>query len=764
MTDVLPPAAAALAGRYAIERELGRGGTATVWLAQDLRHSRQVAIKLLKPELAAMLGNGRFLLEIEIAARLSHPHILPLFDSGEADGIPYYVMPYVAGESLRGMLERTPQLPIPDAIRLISEVAGALSFAHEQGVVHRDIKPENIMIAAGHAVITDFGIARAIDVASNERLTMMGIAVGTPAYISPEQAAGDPNVDARSDLYSLGCMLFEMLVGRPPFSGRTKNEIIAKRFVERPPLVSSLREGVPGSIAAAIERALEREADLRFPTVAEFALALEGNAATISDGRLFAYGRDRKDAQHSVAVLPFTVPSGDQESEILADGMTEDLINALSHVPSLRVPARTSSFAFKKSTEDVRSVGHKLGVSTVLEGSIRRFGNRLRVTTELIDVSNGFHLWSERYDREMKDVFDIQDEISTAIATTVTGKLITTSEQPAMKPGTQDLEAYRLYLKGRYFWYRRDLGQAISSFEQAIKRDSTYALAYCGLADTYASLALVGLIPTQVAYLKAKDMIEHALASDDSTAEVQYSRGLFKYFFEWDLDGAIKSFRDAIDRNPQHAAAQSYLCAVSGMIGDEVTALASGPRAQDLEPISPLISTSASMGYFFLGKLELTEVACKQAVAIDPGQNTAQYLLALSYAGQGRFDDAMRLLEETAVRMNRSPHILMLLCEVLWWSGRKDEARAALREMYEKAATGNDRPTSKAWALMHMGELDEGFIELERGIAEHDPATAFLFAWPGLGHFRADPRHDALLERLSLSRYAAVWKKRSAWR
>lgn len=764
MIEAIPTLGGALAGRYTIEREIGRGGTATVWLAEDIRHSRRVAIKLLRPELAAMLGTERFLLEIEIVARLTHPHILPLFDSGDANGVPFYVMPYVAGESLRGLMDRQRQLPIADAIRIGREIAGALGFAHEQGVIHRDVKPENILLAGGHAVITDFGIARAIDVASNERLTMLGIAVGTPAYISPEQAAGDPNVDARSDIYSLGCMIYEMLVGDPPFTGRTKNEIIAKRFVERPVLVSSLREGIPASVAGAVERALERDADKRFPTAAEFSLALEGNAATLSDGRLFAYGRDRSASEYAVAVLPFTNMSGDQEAEYFADGMTEELINALSHVPSLRVPARTSSFAFKRSTEDVRSVGQKLGVTSVLEGTIRRSGNRLRVTTQLIDVRNGFHLWSERYDRDMKDVFEIQDEISAAIATTVKGKLMTVEEAPAPKPGTTNLDAYHLYLRGRFHWYRRDLQNAITCFEEAVAKDPNYALAYCGLADTYSSLALMALIPPPVAYQKAKAMVERALAGDDTAAEVHYSRGLMKFFFEYAFDDAIASFRQAIDVNPRLAMAHSYMAAVSGLIGDEVTALAAGPRGQELEPLSPLISTTASMGYYLLGRLELTEVACQQAVAIDPAQNTAQYLLGLSRAGQGHFDEGLRILEETAVRMQRIPHILMLIGEVLWWSGRKDEARQILREIFEKGAKGVDRPASKAWLLLHMGDLDQGFRQLDVAVEQHDPAVGFLLSWPGIGHVRADPRHDALLERLSLTKFADVWQKRSAWR
>jgi eukaryotic-like serine/threonine-protein kinase len=764
MSEEIPTLGGALAGRYNIEREIGRGATATVWLAEDIRHSRRVAIKLLKPELAAMLGTDRFLREIEIVAGLSHPHILPLFDSGDANGVPYYVMPYVAGESLRGLMDRQPQLPINDVIRYGRDIAGALDFAHAQGVIHRDIKPENILLPGGHAVITDFGIARAIDVASNERLTILGIAVGTPAYISPEQAAGDPNADARSDIYSLGCMLYEMLIGHPPFTGRTKNEIIAKRFVERPALVSTLREGIPPAVAAAIERALERDADKRFSAAADFGLALEGDAATISDGRMFAYANDRKAREYAVAVLPFTNVSGDQESEYFADGMTDEIINALSNVPSFRVPARTSSFAFKRSTEDVRSVGQKLGVASVLEGTIRRSGNRLRVTTQLIDVRNGFHLWSERYDREMKDVFEIQDEISAAIATTVRGKLVTDDEALAVKPGTANLDAYHLYLRGRYHWYQRDLQNAVTLFEEAVAKDPNYALAYCGLADTYSGLALFGLMPTAVAYQKAKAMVERALASDATVAEVHYSRGLVKFFFEYAFEDSIASFRKAIDVNPRLATAHSYLCAVAGVIGDDVTALAAGPRAQELEPMSPLISASASFGYFILGRLELTEVACRQAVAIDPGQFTAQYLLGLSRVKQGHFDEGIRILEETAARMNRIPHILMLLGEALWWSGRKDEAKQVLRELFEKGTKGVDRPAAKAWLLLLMGDLDQGFRYLDLAVEQHDPAVAFLIGWPGLGHVRADPRYDALLERLSLTKFAAVWRKRSAWR
>ncbi|MDQ3244043.1 MAG: serine/threonine-protein kinase, partial [Gemmatimonadota bacterium] len=401
MTEETNSFARALAGRYTIERKLGQGGAATVWLADDVRHRRKVAIKVLRPELAAMLGPQRFLREIEIAASLTHPNVLPLFDSGEVDGVPFYVMPYVPGESLRGLMNRQKQMPIDEAVRIASQVGSALAFAHGKGVLHRDIKPDNVLLSFGQALLADFGIARAIDVSSNERLTMVGIAVGTPAYISPEQAAGDPNADERSDLYSLGCVLYEMLAGQPPFTGASVQAIIAKRFLEKPPPVTTLRDGIPIAVAVTVMRSIERDAARRYDTVDEFVKSLSSDI-TVSRDQLRAHQREGTSREHSIAVLPFTSMSADQETEYFADGMTEDLISALSHVPSMRVPARTSSFAYKRSTEDVRTVGQKLGVASVLEGSIRRVGNRLRVTAQLINVADGFNLWSERYDREMK--------------------------------------------------------------------------------------------------------------------------------------------------------------------------------------------------------------------------------------------------------------------------------------------------------------------------------------------------------------------------
>jgi len=408
VSDPLARLRVALAERYTIDRELGRGGTGIVCLAQDQKHHRQVAIKVLKPELAAALGRERFLREIETAAALNHPHILPLHDSGEADGFLYYVIPYVEGESLRDRLDRERQLALEYALQIAREVADALSYAHSHNVLHRDIKPENILLSAGHALVTDFGIARAITAGGGGQLTEVGTLVGTPTYMSPEQIDGSQYIDGRADIYSLGCVLFEMLVGEPPFKGSTLTAVIANRLSAPAPSPRVFRELVPEAVDATVRKAMANLPADRFSTAAHFAEALgtlrpaEPAPAPVPD--------------RSIAVLPFKNQSSDPESEYFSDGIAEEIINALAQLPGLHVAARTSSFAFKSKAADIAEVGAKLKVATVLDGSVRKAGNRVRITAQLVSVSDGYHLWSERYDSELDDVFAIQDHIARAIA------------------------------------------------------------------------------------------------------------------------------------------------------------------------------------------------------------------------------------------------------------------------------------------------------------------------------------------------------------
>jgi eukaryotic-like serine/threonine-protein kinase len=488
-----------VAGRYEIERELGHGGMATVFLATDLKHKRKVAIKVLKPELAAAVGSSRFLREIETVARLTHPHILPIHDSGEADGLLYYVMPFVEGETLRDRLTQSPQLPLDEAMRIARDVGEALDYAHGQGVVHRDIKPENILLAGRDAFVADFGIARAVERATEEETrTATGIMLGTPQYMSPEQASGEREIDGRSDVYALGCVLYEMLAGEPPFNGPTLQSIAVKHLAVPAPAVRTLRPAVLPAMEAVIARALAKSPADRYQTTG--ALIRELDAATtggvarspalrrafVAIGGLtlialstwlivsqFTSGRGPNAASRSqaLAVLPFD-EVGAQEGAYFADGLTEELITAIGRTPGLRVISRTSAFAFRdKRGLTLRQIADSLGVGVVLEGSVQRDQNRLRVVARLVHVAADSVLLQRDFDRELRDVFALQNEIAQDIAGALRLRFTGTPNSTAAARTTSDVEAYDLYLQGRAFWNQRSpsaLNTAITHFQAAI--------------------------------------------------------------------------------------------------------------------------------------------------------------------------------------------------------------------------------------------------------------------------------------------------------
>jgi serine/threonine-protein kinase len=385
LADLLERLESALRDRYTIESEIGRGGMASVFLARDLKHHRSVAIKVLHPELAAAVGSDRFLREIDTVAGLTHPHILPLHDSGEADGFLFFVMPYIEGESLRERLDREKQLPLEEALRLTHEMADALAYAHRQSLIHRDVKPANILLSEGHATVADFGVAAAIGGAEAGRLTTTGLSVGTPAYMSPEQGTGGEALDERTDIYGLACVLYEMLAGHPPFMGSSRQEILARHLMDPVPSLMAARSSVPGAVDRAVRRALAKAPIDRFATATDFSSAL----------RLSARGNGPSEGR-SIVVLPFTSLSLDPQNEYFSDGLSEDLINALTHIKDLRVAARTSAFSFKGRSVDARVIGQELNVGTVLEGSVRKAGNRLRITAELTNADTGYHIWSEQ--------------------------------------------------------------------------------------------------------------------------------------------------------------------------------------------------------------------------------------------------------------------------------------------------------------------------------------------------------------------------------
>jgi serine/threonine protein kinase/Tfp pilus assembly protein PilF len=600
---------------YTIDRELGRGGMATVYLAQDTKHERLVALKVLHPDLAASLGPERFLREIKLAARLNHPHILGLHDSGNAEGFLYYVMPYVEGESLREKLDREQSLGVDEAIHHGRGIASALDYAHRQGIVHRDIKPENIMLYEGEAMVMDFGIAKAVSTAGPETLTQTGMMVGTPAYVSPEQAAGETNLDGKSDQYSLACVVYEMLTGERPFSGATPQAVMAKRFSEMPKPLREIRSSIPESVERAVTKAMARDASGRYATAAHFAQALSsGSMETPTDTATIPHAV--VSAAKSVAVLPFTNMSADAENEYFTDGMAEEIINALNKVQSLRVAARTSSFAFKGKNEDVGEIGRKLKVSTVLEGSVRKMGNRVRVTAQLVNVADGYHLWSERYDREMEDIFAIQDDISGAIVKALKVILTEGEKKQIEKVRAENVQAYDYYLRGRQYYqiHRKSLEYARQMFNRAVETDPEYARAYAGVADSCSLLYMY--YDAREYNLRQADMASaKALELEPELAEAHVARGLAvslsKRFRE-----AEGFFESAMKLDPKlYEAAYWYGRALMSE-GRMPEAAKMFERASSLRPEDFQAPNFLAQAYHSMGSQELATAANRRSIKL----------------------------------------------------------------------------------------------------------------------------------------------------
>src|SRR6266513_2748956 len=779
MADQLARLQAALADRYTIERELGRGGMATVYLAQDRKHHRQVAIKVLKPELAAVLGPERFLREIDTAARLNHPHILPLHDSGEAEELLFYVMPYVEGESLRDRLSREKQLPLGDALQIAREVADALSYAHSHDVVHRDIKPENILFEAGHAVVTDFGIARAITAAGGEKLTGTGIAVGTPAYMSPEQAAASARVDERSDIYSLGCVLYEMLAGEPPFTGPSAESIVRQHLAAAPPQVSAMREAVPPAIEQAIERALVKTPADRFATAAELVeglaapaprvratgrrtsrlAAVAGLAATLlaAAAGLFVLSRLHGTPAlpgrtgQSIAVLPFVNVSGAPQEEYLSDGISEELINALSKLPQLKVVARPSSFAFKGKNEDVRQIGQALQVATVLGGSVRRAANRLRVTAQLTDARNGYNLWSETYDREMGDVFAVEDEISHAIMRALQVQLASGDSVALLRRPPRDPEAYELYLKGRYFYNEGGFGpvqQALAYFQQALAHDSNYALAYAGIADAYQSLTWSTYLLPREGMPKAKAAVLKALALEPTLADAHASLGDQLCVYDWDASAAERELRRAIELNPSVANAHYFYANCLAAHGRLDEALAEARRAHELDPLNPDVATGLPWALYVARRYDEAIAVQQKSLDLEPGSAHAHMLLALPLAGKGSYAEALAEARKMAALAGDAPNFAGILGYVAGRAGERAEALHILRAL-ERRPPGN---TAFAIALVHLGlgNNEQALRSLQAAYEERAEWLVLVTPAPLFDPLRPDPRFSALMRKVGI--------------
>jgi serine/threonine-protein kinase len=752
MSDPLALLKIALADRYAIERELGQGGMATVYLAQDLKHRRAVAVKLLRSELAGGIGPERFLREIEIAAGLSHPHILPLFDSGSSNGLLYYVMPYIEGESLRQRLDRERQLPIEDALRITREVGEALGYAHGLGFVHRDIKPANILLSHNHAVVADFGIARAITAAGGEQLTEAGLSLGTPSYMSPEQALGGSEVDGRSDLYSLGCMLYEMLVGHPPFLGHNAQQILARHVMDPVPSPRTVRAAVPLALEQALLQALAKAPVDRYATVAQFIEALE--TPQVSGPQATVVLHPAPPAE-SIAVLSFLNMSGDPDNEYFGDGIAEELINLLTGVKGLRVASRTSAFAFKGTKTDPRTIGQTLNVQNVLEGSVRKAGNRLRVTAQLINATDGYHLWSERYDREMADVFAIQDEISQTIVQALQIQLTPERQRVLVKRHTDNPDAYNFYLKGRHHWNSRPIGtkKAIEYFEQAISIDPEYAMAYTGLADCYSHLGSWenGGMPPREASSRATAAARRALELDDSLGEAHSSMAYVNLHYDWDWPSAERGFHRAIELSPSYPTAHHWRSHLAMAMGRVEESLAESQRYLELEPLD-LLGNFHLIWHYWLAR--------QPEPAIDQGRKTLdlyptetsfwpRFFMGLACEVQGQMDEAVAHFQK-ALTLSDQSSVRAALGHAYGVAGERDLAAEMLEHLEDRSRRQFTPAYDRAVIYAGLKDRDRAFEWLERAYDERSSWMSYLNVEPRLDSLRGDSRFEELVRRVGL--------------
>lgn len=739
-------------GHYRVVDRLGSGGMGVVYRAEDLRLGRTVALKFLSPALAGdPQAIERLQREARAASALSHPGICTIHDVGSEAGVHFIAMELIQGETLAARIAGRP-MPVAEVIDVAGQIADALDAAHGAGIIHRDLKPANVLVTPrGLVKVLDFGLAKQIGGAADETvaaaaLTADGTAVGTLAYMSPEQARGEP-VDARSDIFALGLIMYEMATGRPAFAGPTSALIFDAILNRDPAPPSSSTPGLPAALNALIVRAMAKERSRRVPSAADVGSGLREIKRQLESGAARVTPPAR-----SIAVIPFTDLSQARDQQYFCEGMADEIITALSQLDGLRVASRTSAVRAHEKGLDISEIGRALNAQVVLEGTVRKAGNRLRVSAQLTGVDDGYQLWAERYDRDMDDVFAIQDEIARAIAAQLKVKLFDAGHRQLVRQGTSNLEAYNLYLKGRYHWERRNhvhLRLALEAFAQAVEADPDYALAHTGLADAYTVMAIYSVRPTREVLPMAQAAADRALILDPGLAEAHHSSGAIRFWMQFDWSGAESAYARAIELNPRLALAHAYRGVLLGALCRPVEACAAVLHACELEPHSAVVAYIAASVHYWSGDAAAAGRLAERAAELDPEAGIAHWALASARWRAGDLAGSVEAAER-AVGTARAPLFVSSLGVAYARMGRTAEAEAALAELHARAAREYITPVALAELCLALGRVDEALDWLERGYEDRSGFMIRLTAAPEWRRLHAEPRFIALAERMRL--------------